>query len=201
MDALVVEATLDTPTVGVVEKDFMLDGPLSWAAAMAAHARGEQIEPITNDFAPDFDLPLQKWHEGGTWGWCTSRGIYEPASYTTIEIRRRPATGEMSRFTVERSHHAALGPYKARDTTVPAAWIREIKWYVLCTDRDALTELLGTVTHLGRHAAIGLGHVTSWRVTPCGNRDAWRERPMPGGAQPRAFRAPYWHATRKVQPQ
>lgn len=196
---LTVTATLDTPSVGLVEQPLMLDGPLAWAAAMAAHAAGETIEPITRDHAPDLDLPLARWHEHGTWGWCTSQATLDVASYTAVEIRRKPAVDAMARYTRERQHHAALGPHKARDTTVAAAWVRTAVWQVVATDPDRLAALLRHLTHLGRHRNLGLGHVTAWTITPGADPDGWRHRPMPGPGQPRrGYRPPYHHPTRQI---
>jgi CRISPR type IV-associated protein Csf3 len=195
---LIVTARLDTPTVGLIERAVMLDGPLSWAAAMDAHAAGVNVEPLTRLHAPDMDLPLARWDEAGTWGWCTSAAILDIASYTATELRRKPATGPMARFTTDRAHHTGLGPYKARDTTVAAALINTARWHVLATDSDRLEALLALITHLGKHANIGYGHVAKWVVEPDPNRDAWRDRPMPAPGTNASHRAPYHHPTRRV---
>lgn len=195
---LTVTAHLDGPTVGLVEQPVMLDGPLAWAAAMDARARGIALEPITRAHAPDLPLPLARWEQAGTWGWCTSAAVVDVASHTASEIRRKPATAQMARFARDRKHHSGLGPYKARDTTIPVAWVRDAVWQVAATDRERLEALLALITHLGANARLGYGRIRSWGVEP-GPVDGWRERPLPGPDMPRqAYRAPYWHATRKV---
>lgn len=197
---LVVTATLDTPSVGLIERPVMLDGPLAWAAAMAARAGGHPIDPITPDRAPDLALPLARWEQAGTWGWCTSQASLDVTAYTATEIRRRPATGPMTRYTGERKHHTGLGPYKARDVTVAAAWVRSATWHVRATRRDALEDLLALITHLGKHSNIGHGHVAAWHVEPDPVPDAWRDRPLPViGAPRQAYRPPYHHPTRQIE--
>lgn len=195
---LVVTATLDTPAVGLIERPVMLDGPLTWAAAQDAHARGLPLPPLTHEHAPDMDLPLDWWEQAGTWGWCTSQATLDVTSYTATELRRKPATGPMARYTRDRHHHTGLGPYKARDTLVAAAWVRTATWHVLATDPARLEHLLSLVTHLGRHANIGHGHVASWTIAPDPDPDAWRDRPMPTPGVVGAWRAPYWHPTRRM---
>lgn len=195
---LVVTAHLETTTIGLVERPVMLDGPLSWAAAMHAHSTGAPIDPMTRDHAPDLPLPLARWDEAGTWGWCTSQATLDITSYTAVEFRRKPATGPMSRYTTDRRHHTGLGPYKARDTTVSAALVRTATWHVLATDQGHLETLLALVTHLGKHANTGHGAVTAWTLEPDPTPDAWRNRPMPTPGMTAAHRAPYHHPTRRV---
>lgn len=199
MIPLVVTAHFDTLSVGLVEQPLMLDGPLAWAAAMAAHTAGTPIPPITREHAPDLDLPLARWEEHGTWGWCTSQAALAVAAHTAIAVRRKPATAAMARYTTDSHHHAALGPYKARDTTVPAAWVHSATWRIVATDTDRLHNLLALITHIGRHRNLGHGHVVRWTTAPGGDPDGWRDRPMPGPGQPRrGYRPPYHHATRQM---
>lgn len=194
---LVVTAHLSAPTIGLTRRPFMLDGPLSWAAAVTSPT---PVPPITPTDCPDMDLPLQRWHEHGTWGWCTSQAAFEVTHHGATELRRKPATAAMSRYTTDRRHHLGLGPHKARDTVLSEEWIRSFTWHVLATDRDRLAFLLEHITHLGAHRGIGKGLVDRWQITPDRDPEAWRDRPMPTpGAPPAAYRAPYWHPTRKVQ--
>jgi len=195
---LVVTAHLDTPAVGVVEAPVMLDAPLSWAAAVLAQRDGSALPSMTRDMVMDMDLPLVRWEEHGTWGWCTSQAAVHVRSWTAVELRRKPATGPMARFTQDRRHHTGLGPHKARDTTVAAVLVDTMTWHVLATDRTRLESLLSVVTHVGKHANIGHGHVTRWVVQDDPNPDGWRDRPMPTPGATGAFRAPYWHPSRKV---
>jgi CRISPR type IV-associated protein Csf3 len=94
-----------------------------------------------------------------------------------------------------------------------------LDWYAV-GDVDAVRELLGWVTHLGRKRSVGLGRVRAWTVAPC---DSWGEgfpvvrdgvplRPLPAdypgvrGDWPRQMGVvdmPYWLMERSepcVQP-
>lgn len=196
----VIVAHLDRAlSVGLVERPMMLDGPLVWAAAMVQTAAGRRPAPITREHAPDLELPLARWTCGTVWGWCTSQATLDVAAYTALEVRRKPATQAMARYTTSANHHAALGPHKARDSTVATTWVRSATWSALVTDPDELATLLAQITHLGARRGLGHGHVTRWTITPGGPATGWQHRPLPGpGAPPRAYRPPYHHPTRQV---
>lgn len=196
MTDLRITAVLAAPVTGLEEHDFMLDGPVAWAAWQAAENSGVATPAMTDDYAHDFDLPFARWEAEGTWGWCVSRAHYTVAQRTATEIRRKPATREMARFTTEREHHSGLGPHKARDITVGQAWVTEISWDADVTDQPKLERLLSLVSHVGRDRRVGSGRVVEWRIEP-GEAEAWRDRPMPSPGF-RAYRAPYWHQSRKV---
>lgn len=189
-----VTAYLDQPVIGLLGNALPLDGPLSWAAAQIDPAVG----PITPEHAPEVDLPLGTWEQCGTWGWRASSARYEVVRWTSVELRRRPATTAMARYTTDRRHHLGLGPHKARNATIQACWVREISWDADVTDRRRLWELLGVLTHLGAHTNIGYGHVARWAVE-LGVEGAWHDRPMPQPGMTVAVRPPYWHPTRRVK--
>ena len=177
-----------------------LDGPLAWAWATRAVAQGRELAALRNDLAPvDFPLPLGTWQAGDVWGWCVSRALPEIVGHTALNVRRKPATGPMGRFAPDRAHHAGLGPYKARDTTLSAVVAATITWHADVTDMDDLHDLLRHVTHLGARHRNGQGQVLDWTVTD-GPPDGWRDRPMPNGAGPHMLRprAPYWHGIGRV---
>lgn len=198
MGELMVTAHLDTPSVGLLEHPVMLDGPLAWAYFQQRAATGEDLPPITDEYAADATLPLETWEQGGTWGWCVSRAHLDITAYGAFELRRKPATGPMSRYTTEREHHSGLGPQKARNVTLASAWVSTASWNLLCTDRGRLEGLLGAITHLGQHASRDMGRIAEWEVSP-GIPNGWRDRPLPEPGSPvQAYRPPYWHASRKV---
>lgn len=178
----------------------MLDGPLAWAYATRAISRGERLPAMRNDVTPiDFPLPLDTWQAGDIWGWCVSRALPEVVGHTAVQVRRKPATAPMARFAPDRAHHAGLGPYKARDTTLSAVVAATITWRADVTDRADLADLLRLVTHLGARHRNGQGQVLDWTITD-GPPDGWRDRPMPNGAGPHMLRprAPYWHGIGRV---
>ena len=194
MTAIEVELRFDTPCVGIDRHPVMLDGPLAWAAAQDALRRGDELPAITDEYAHDFDLPLARWEEAGTWGWCTSRAIFEVGSRSSRERRRKPAVQAMAAYAPDRKHHAGLGPFKARDATYATTWTPTMRWQVEATDVDRLAGLLLLVTHIGAAQSDGMGHVKDRIIRP-GIHDGWRDRPMPPH---HPARAPYWHPTRRV---
>ena len=179
----------------------ILDGPLAWAYATRAIGRGDRLPAMRNDLPPvDFPLPLDTWQDRDTWGWCVSRAHPDIAAHTAVQVRRKPATGPMARYATDAKHHAGLGPYKARDTTLTGTVARTVSWDALATDLDDLGDLLGHVTHLGARHRNGQGHVLAWTITPTNDTEAWRDRPMPdpAGAHTMRPRAPYWHGIGRV---
>lgn len=190
-----ITAHLDSLSVGLTETPMMLDGPLSWVW-WQLQGSGR----IAPGQAPgDAALPLARWVEAGTWGWCVSRAHPQVEAHTAIELRRKPATDAMARYTTDKRFHPGLGPHKARDVTVAAAWVPRVWWDADTTDVDALHALLVDVTHLGAHAAVGYGRVSGWSIE-AGVRDGWRDRPMPTeGGQLQRVRPPYWHHGDRVE--
>lgn len=198
MTPVVITAYPDEPLIDIDRHPVMLDGPLSWAAAMRMHHRGEPCPPLTREHVPDLELPLARWHIEPTWGWCCSAATYETAARTATQLRRKPATAPMARYTTEKRHHLALGPHKARDTTVPATWARSLTWHANTTNQPLLEELLNLITHIGRNHAAGYGRIARWEVHPGTDENAWRNRPLPDPqGKPQGVRAPYHHPTRR----
>lgn len=203
MTPVVVRATFDAACIGIDEGPVMLDGPLAWAYAQRALAARKQLPPMLPDYAPDFPLPLATFGDtdGPDWVWRTSQAAFDVVGRTTVEVRRKPETRAMARYTKATSHHAGLGPMKARDTKLPASLVRSATWHVVTTDRADLEDLLAHITHIGARHRNGFGKVKTWRVTEDTDVDAWMDRPMPDpdGVAEYGVRAPYWHHTRKTR--
>ena len=194
--AVVVTATFTEPLVDAERHPIMLDGPLAWAHAV--NHQGDLPE-LTPEHAADMPLPLARWeNEDGVWGWCVSAATFDVTRQAAVQLRRKPATAAMARFAPDRRHHLALGPHKARDSTLPAMWVGSMTWHALTTDRDRLMALLEDVTHVGKAHAVGHGRIARWCVEETTDTDAWRNRPLPDPAgAPQGVRAPYWHPTRR----
>lgn len=197
MIPLVVTAHLTTPVIGIDRDPMMLDAPLSWAYVMRRLGRGVRVPTLTPTFAADFPLPLAQWELGGVWGWKTSAGAFTPAAWVGVQVRRKPATEAMARYTTATKHHPGLGPAKARDASLAAALTRTVTWRII-GDRQELADLLALVTNLGARHRNDFGHVSHWTVEPDDDDTAWADRPLPAAdGQPRGIRAPYWHPTRR----
>lgn len=210
-----VAARLAEPVVGLAEQPAPLDGPVSWGVYLAAVDAGVPLPPLTPEWAVDFALPLATWArpvpdgeqpdprlltaDGRVWGWACSRALYDVDAHTAVDVRRKPATAQMARYTGERKHHSGLGPHKARSVALPAVVAREVHWWTLA-DPDRLRQLLDRVTHLGRNTRHGHGRILTWTITEDEQaRTGWQQRPTPAtGGRPDSVRAPYWHPTRRL---
>ena len=194
---ITITAHLTSPIVGM--ERVMLDGPVAWAWAMRAKKEGRPLPRITAEYAPDFPLPFARWDAQGAWGWCVSEGAEEVVSWTMIQVRRKPNTYAMSRFAKDKKHHAGIGPFKARDVTLPGRLVETIKWEALVTDEDELMMLLSSLTNISGRWHNGFGQVSHWDVerNP-GARDGWMNRPLPSptGTREIPIRPPYWHSSR-----
>lgn len=194
---LEITATIDGLLLGYDRYPVMLDAPLAWAANEYHITKGRPPAPLTATYAHDFPLPLARWEQGGTWGWCSSRATMDLVGYTGVQVRRKPAVEAMARYGRDRKHHAGLGPTKARNATLTAAMVRSVTWQADVTDRGMLERLLSYVTHLGARHRNGFGSVLEWRISE-GQPDGWQDRPMPyPDGVPFGVRAPYWHPSRR----
>ena len=191
-------AHLTSPIVGMDR--IMLDGPVAWAWVVLAKGQGRIVPAITPTFAPDFPLPFCRWESNGAWGWCVSEGIEDVVSWTTVQIRRKPAVAAMARYTTDKKHHAGLGPFKARDVAMPGRIVKTITWEALVTDTTELQRLLGEITNLSARWRNGFGHVEKWQICPSANLNGWLNRPMPSptGTRETPIRPPYWHPSRRA---
>lgn len=185
-----VAATITSPVVEATRHPIMLDSLLTFARAMDG-----DLDPLRLDTEPDIPLPLDRWEDGDQWGWKASQARYEVAGYTSAQVRRKPNTEAMAIYGTFAKHHLALGPHKARDTLAEAAWIHRMEWDVIATSPDALMELLLRIGGVGKHVAIGYGHVSRWEVTPSSNDEGWRDRGWKSGNR---HRPPYWHPLGRV---
>lgn len=212
---LVVTARLAEPVVTTADM-IVGDGPLQWAAYLAARDAHAVLPPLSHGHPPiDFALPVATWAlpapagthpsllngDGLVWGWAVSRADWQPVAWTTAHTRKVPPVKEHARYTQDRRFHAALGPHKARNVPHPAAWADAIRWRLLGRP-EPLVELLLRLKGLGRLTRHGWGRIHSLRVEPDPQgRDGWRDRPLPDpdGRVMESARAPHWHPLRLVR--
>lgn len=181
-----VTAHLTEPVIDADRHPIMLDSILAHARALDG-----DLPPLTRDRDPEIPLPLDTWETpDGDWAWCASAATYEPAGYTTVNIRRKPNTEAMARYSPVKKHHLALGPHKARDQVLEGVIIHTMTWHIRTSTPDQVRELLDRVHGIGRHATYGYGTVSRWDITPTRdpNDTAWQARPTQ-----RRHRPPYWH--------
>lgn len=209
---LEVTAVMAEPVVGWHHQPT-LDGPLSYGAFVQYVAEhGNDLPPMTAQSCVDFELPLEPWFAkataevnplvitsaGEVWGWQSSRSEFaDGAVRTRVEVRRKPATEQMSAWSTANRHHIGTGPLKARNATLPAVFTQAITWQVVGI-QARIEALLAHVTHLGKLHGHGYGKVKEWNITP-GRSDGWQNRLMPdplGDLHP--VRAPHHHRSRLV---
>jgi hypothetical protein len=212
-EPLVVRAHLAEPVVNF-HPETTFDGPLSFGAYAQYIAQyGDDLPARNSDWALDFDLPLARiatvpvegadrrlcTPDGRVWVWASSRVSFaEPSIHTRVEVRRKPATEQMSTWSKAKRHHVGLGPLKARNAVHPAVVTPWVEWRVL-GDPDEIRKLLGFVTHLGRLHSHGYGRVLRWEVEEDSSGQAWKSRALPAqGGFNLAVRAPLHHRSRLV---
>lgn len=211
-----VTALLAQPVVGLPRDPLHLDGPIQWAAFQAALHAGAKLPPLPPGAWPhDYATPMATWTapctrpdpdpralgDGGqAWGWACSAASYEAVRHDVAWVRRKPALAEMAHWTTAGRHHIGLGPRRAANVPHQAAWTCRIVWWCLA-DPQPLADMLRThVTHLGKLARHGWGHVLEWTVeTDEAATSKWRARDMPDAdGSPASIRAPYWHDGRRM---
>jgi len=162
----------------------MLDGLLAYAVSvrdkLPPALDASQVVPI--------EIPIER-AEGGRFHLCTS-ARFEVEQHERRWLNRRfpiPEAQIMGNAKV-RSINIAGGPCKSYRIPLHCAHLvdDEIAWLCL-GDLDAISELLGLISHLGKRRGVGLGKVVEWRVEQCDSwdegfpivRDGQPQRPLP----------------------
>jgi len=230
-------ARMDEP-IGYLDDLLHIDAAISYGVYHDLDiATRRTIPPIqTTDWPVDLTLPLSSWWvdydaelhgevdprlmkrrrtgKNGTapqlWGWCASAAndtAWEARS--KCEVRKKPALGEMRRYTDAKNHNLGTGFMKAYDLAIPTVLAREVAWFSH-GDPEHVRHLLSEyVPALGKKRNIGNGTVREWVVEPCDvDRsvvvDGKAARRLPAGVPdgtPRhgTIRPPYyWTAGRSV---
>jgi CRISPR type IV-associated protein Csf3 len=160
-----------------------LDGILAYAAyrALPLSAK-EKIPSITNAWACDFDLPLEKWRMNtcsdcderlfsgdALWGWSASCVHADWLCFDKYSIRRKPEVDQMVRYTKSPSVNLGAGQQKAIDIAFPAMFATSLHWYAV-GDLDSIGRMLSEyVRAVGKLANKGPGRVKRWDVEKSDN--------------------------------
>lgn len=203
--ALEIVFDLVTP-VHAPTQPIHLDGLLAWAKAQRALRAGE------DPYAAAEDLPLAKCltTDADRWCWKASQVRFQNLhGRFRMMLIRRADTWAMA--VDHDAVHAGCpnvlsglvgtGPYKAYKWTAPMLIAQQARaWCV--GDPEAILDLLGDITHLGKLRRLDCGRIANVRVTPVTDPDdpRWQLRTLPGqpdalpGFQPAVctLRAPYW---------
>lgn len=225
MTPIRVEAKLAEPVVWYGD-GMHLDGLLAWCYVRQLERAGQKPpHPAHVEWPEDFKLPLAKWHaplggecdarllddDGRIWGWRAS-DIQWPADYieSGYSVRHMRDVDDFVRHTqATGNHNPSTGPLKPKDKTYPTRFAEAVRWYAVGAP-EAVRDLLGELTHIGKLANLGLGRVREWTVEPVDEDHSIVSRGrlmrrMPASAcespePPRrlSIRPPYWHDTRRV---
>lgn len=191
MESLHITAELTEPVVYFGD-GMHLDGILAYAAYKDLIAEDrDNIPPITQPWAWDFDLPLRTWSvesvtasyvddrlfintprvrngrkEGALWGWKASAVHADWLCRDRFAVRRRPEIEQMVRYTTSPSVNLGAGQQKATNMLLPARFALKLHWYAV-GDREEVSRLLTThVVAVGKITTKGPGSVRCWQVEP-----------------------------------
>lgn len=178
-----------------------LDGLLARAAA-AHHVHGEA--PGRNDPPDDIPLPLQRWSIGGVWGWCASALFPVGATVETIQFWRSKFRQNRIELT-SGSPNLTNATWREYNMPMPLLLCHEMEAFCV-GDRTAIRhELIRSVRHLGKKAAMGKGVVNAIEVERIEGdyslvRDgrAMRWLPDPDGTRLVRPRPPYWNNVGRI---
>lgn len=223
--AMTVMAMMTEP-IACYEDGLHLDGPLAYGAYLEwcdDHDR-YSMPPMSEPWALDFDLPLDRWaakfspgeevadglltEDGLVWGWCCSASFADWSNHGVHHVRKRAELELMARYASANVHNYGIGPLKAKNIQYPTVFAREVTWHAR-GDMTRVKALLDRVTHIGKLCGHGMGAVEEWTVEPAiedlsvGNGCVTYRR-MPASCAPAAMcrpmsiRAPYHHRSRMV---
>ena len=212
MQSLRITAVMQDGRVATVEPWLPLDSilaaewmrrhyPEAFYNASSHMLKSELITP---------ELPFERRGQGDDWYWACSFNTQAPAYEYVMHWHKR--------FDDQLEKHIEFGnkrgkidikssKYKAYRMPLVVQLFDRLVWYAV-GDLEAVRDLAGTVTHLGKKSSQGLGSVDYWQVDPwpedwsvfVGDKLA-RAVPlldMPGSFSGRVtqygIRSPYWHA-------
>lgn len=153
-----------------IESDVYLpiDGIL-FGEAMANYY-GPQLLSTPGEMAnaPPVDLPIEKRTANGHWFYAASFAQWGPhtdgATFWTKRFDRK--TDNLIDFGKNRGKVITeQGRHKAYMMPVFYRHALSVSWYVF-GERGAITDLLATVTHIGKKPAQGEGRINQWTVEP-----------------------------------
>jgi len=146
-----------------------LDGLLAYALAQAhglppVHVSDDRDRDLAFLIAKVSDV--LKYDERGFFH-C-SNPMYEVEQYERRHINRRFPTDRAAVLGAESVRRVDLSTGLSKSFRIPtrACFLRvdEVRWFAV-GEGTQIERLLGTITHLGKKRAVGLGEVVSWSVT------------------------------------
>lgn len=156
-----------------------LDGLLAYALAQT---HGLPPVHVSDDRDRDLSFLIAKVsevlkHDERGFFHC-SNPMFEVEQYERRHINRRFPTDRAVVLGADSVRRVELSTGLSKSFRIPtrACFLRgdEVRWCAL-GEQSHLERLLGTITHLGKKRAVGLGGVSSWSVTEC---EGWEHFPI-----------------------
>lgn len=187
-------------------------------------AGGEPPSLFDTDYPEDIDLPLarcttteDRWHWAATTAFPEGRPADLPPDIHMWSGRVDHRAVEQMTPDLPNIVSDRQGRYRARRMPLLVTVCRAVTWCCV-GDPDAITDMVGDLTAIGKKRSHGEGHVLSWEITPL-DVDEWtaghlhpdgslgRTTPteclterldvVDGGTGTAGIRPPYMHASRQ----
>jgi len=183
-----------------------LDGLLAWAAADAAGDDGVPWWEVIDK------LPLAKAVRGEHWVWKASTVSFQKDTPPSTLIYRRSVDFEAARNTerdtgglnMKRSSLRKAGQYKSWQLQAPLTQVSSAQAWCMGV-KSEIESLLDRVTHLGKLARLGYGHISGFHVEVDSDAETrWQQRTLPWPREGYAMvlgnsKPPYWRRDQRIQ--
>lgn len=144
-----------------------IDGILAWADLVNKMGLDEFIftKTLLDQQVPHEDLPIKKEFFNGDWWYQCSRPIYTATAIVPYYIHRRFNAKDAEQFSDAKTVETTKTGYKNYRILLRKRITPCVNWYVV-GDRDAISDLLKSMTHIGAKSSVGMGRVKQWEVDP-----------------------------------
>lgn len=167
--------------------------------AAAAH-HGTQRGELTREERPDdIPLPVARWRVGSVWGWSASALFPDGQTAETLQFWRKKFRQNRVELTAG-SPNLTNATWREYNMPMPLVLCHTMIAWCLGDRRNIRHELIRSVRHLGKKAAMGKGCVNDitvervdedWSLVRAGRAQRWL--PSPSGARLCRARPPYWN--------
>lgn len=173
-----------------------LDALLVFAAAAHHGITGE----LSRDELPkDIPIPVARWRVGSVWGWSASALFPDGQTAESLQFWRKKFRQNRVELTAG-SPNLTNATWREYNMPMPLVLCHTMVAWCLGDRRNIRHELIRSVRHLGKKAAMGKGAVNDitvdrvdedWSLVRAGCAQRWL--PSPQGARLCRARPPYWN--------
>lgn len=196
--------TLDPAGVVYSPQDpIHLDGLLAWCCKRH-HAHGRA--PARDEPPDEIPLPLERWHCGGTWGWCASALLPEESAMEALGFWYKRLRRDRVGLVAVGTPNTAMGIYRDWAMPLPRQLVTALVAYGVGDLYEVRRELRRHVRALGAKRRQGHGRVVNIEVVPWPEnwslvREGRAQRWLPAPDGPRLVRPrpPYWSVVDRVR--